>query len=958
MTVSGEINKSQQKDFVAVESKLQILLNSNENLLLSDSIRNLIRTLMSTLIENRLNRTPDGLQTVSILPDDILLNYFKNYPWSDAKGVNGVKIFLIKTFVSLAAQYPSASGVFLEILANAACKLNPCCKDSYLLTSVLCCIAQIVAKIPPISKEDQLARLDAVLSKELLKGLSFVPSVASGRVFIILSVMRAVEETRSRRCFATNLRKCLITVISKTWQTRLIPKPSADFTFQSPSVRQPFNARASALKATSNKRAHERITTALSDVADSVTELIYGDHEDMTGRRLMGKRRRKNSEELQDPETEVPIHDDAMRLAPDIIDLTSEDVHDLRKMGDMKAYISSWIEFEFTIWEGNCLLDCQLASNILSRVRIWFSKLSPNPMYSFHEGLHADNLVDTFFNDVVVDVTRWAIDANQVIFKDFPVHDIPLIVPSWTGVCAFWTIGTTTQESRKLLILKNETFKTRFSVLKVFILSTCHGLSSNIEISLDYLVSKIEKCFTTVEGSLGQCDCYFSSPKGSDYFSFLSIFEFVVQLLSHLSSNLLGWDVVSKNLKRLTALALSLKRRVTEGDEIVIKNTANSECGTPTEETPFINAFKHTAYDDSRKNSMYALVTLCSGIGYAFTQRYHSAESISLLQCGAQWDVSGDVSALFAHAAVSGQNLQHHVVESECLPAEACTAVLQSKSLLISHPAILIVMNVFFMPHIGSRDFDKPPMLIHCTNVSQAAVDPSSDFSVLNLSKILDLLPSGRSAVDQYFVLSNSTILPNLHNLNRADFRRFSKKLAVRFGEGPKKEKVLNRLLESAAGKDLSSFSRDVLVHILSFMSFKRVCRMACVSSGILNASKEESLWEIFYKRKFRNYSFESCVSTHCHLLHERTLNCDQCYKSTSVPSTLSKATRNKPCHYNNRRHSWRALFKVCSTLFYFFLFSFSSIPCSSLRMFPLCRTSLYQPANYCYLIVKETPRS
>ena len=914
MTVFGEANKSQQKDLVAVESKLQVLLNSDKKFFLSNSICNLVRELISDLLESRLNRAADGLQTVSTVTDDMFLNYFKDFSWSDATSTaKGVHTFLIETFVSLAAQYPSASGIFLEILANAACKLNPCCNVNSFLTLVLYSIAEIVDKMPLISEEQQLARLDTVLNQELLKGLSFVPSVASGRVFIILSVMRVVEETRSRRCFATNLRKFLITAISKTWRTRLLPKAIADSTFQSPPVRQPFHAGTSALKL---KRARERNMTALSDVANSVTDLIYGDHEESSGRRVPLKRRRKNSDQLQVSETELVAHDDATHDTSDITDLTSEDIHDVRNMGDMKAYISSWLEFELTIWEGNCLLDCQLASTILSRVRVWFSKLSPNPIYHFHEGLYADNLVNICFNDVVVDVTKWAIDANQVIFKDFPVHDVPLIAPSWTGVRAFWTSSTTTQELRKLLILKNETFKTRFSVLKIFILSTCHGMSSNIEIALDYLISKIEKCFTTAEGSLGQRDSHFSTSKGADYFSFLSIFEVVVQLLSHLSPNLLGWDIVAKNLRRLTALALSLKRHLTEGDEVAAKNTANSECNTGTDESQLINALKRATNDEIRKNSMYAFVTLCSGIGYAFTQRFHSTESISLLQCGTKWDVSGDVSALFANAAVTGQNLQHHVLESDCLQAEACTAVLHSKSLLICHPAILIVMNVFFMPHLGSRDFDKPPMLIHCTNVSHATVDPSSDFSVLNLSRILDLLPSGRVAVNQYFVLSNSTILPNLHNLNRVDFRRFSRKLAVRFGEVPrkKKEKMYNREQhqESAAGKDLSSFSRDVLVHILSYMSFKRVCRMACVSSGVSNAAREESLWEIFYKRKFRNYSFESCVPVHCDLLHERTLNCDQCHISTSVSLTPSKEKKKKPCHYDCRRHSWRVLFKVC----------------------------------------------
>ena len=101
------------------------------------------------------------------------------------------------------------------------------------------------------------------------------------------------------------------------------------------------------------------------------------------------------------------------------------------------AYISSWLEFELAIWEEKSLLNCQLASTVLSRMRIRFSRLNPNSFYNCYKECIAGDFVDICLNNVVVDVTKWALDANQVIFKDLCVHDIPLIVSSWTGMCTF-----------------------------------------------------------------------------------------------------------------------------------------------------------------------------------------------------------------------------------------------------------------------------------------------------------------------------------------------------------------------------------------------------------------------------------------------------------------------------------------------------------------------------------------
>ena len=102
------------------------------------------------------------------------------------------------------------------------------------------------------------------------------------------------------------------------------------------------------------------------------------------------------------------------------------------------------------------------------------------------------------------------------------------------------------------------------------------------------------------------------------------------------------------------------------------------------------------------------------------------------------WDVTSDVSSLF---------------DSTTLPE----SVPNCSKIFIAHRAVMIVMKVFFMPHIGTQECDKSQLKILCDECAKSFIDPVSDFSNMSMQKIFGLLPAGKSAFAQYYIPSRSS---------------------------------------------------------------------------------------------------------------------------------------------------------------------------------------------------------
>jgi hypothetical protein len=230
-------------------------------------------------------------------------------------------------------------------------------------------------------------------------------------------------------------------------------------------------------------------------------------------------------------------------------------------------------------------------------------------------------------------------------------------------------------------------------------------------------------------------------------------------------------------------------------------------------------------------------------------------------------------------------------------------------------------MKVFFMPHIGTQECDKSQLKILCDECAKSFIDPVSDFSNMSMKKIFGLLPAGKSAFAQYYIPSRSsksesgseekkeaTLLPDLRNLGHTDFRRLANRLGSRYENGMKNAQSHSDLHISTDCMPLDSFSNDVLIQILSYLSFKRVCYMGYVSSRFLNASKEEVLWELLYKRKFPNLAFANEFPYKEKL--DKIPDCDECFYYM-LYRTNGKVRKRKPCTYRRRKHSWFVLFQV-----------------------------------------------
>ena len=113
-------------------------------------------------------------------------------------------------------------------------------------------------------------------------------------------------------------------------------------------------------------------------------------------------------------------------------------------------------------------------------------------------------------------------------------------------------------------------------------------------------------------------------------------------------------------------------------------------------------------------------------------------------------------------------------------------------------------------------------------------------------------------------------------------------------------------------GMDVSLFSSDILIQILSFLSFKRICRMATLSSRISNASQEHSLWEILYKKKFKNFIFENILKIDDNdRISNEIIWCKECSMSLLCTLKKKKLKKEQACHFECKKHCWLDLFKV-----------------------------------------------
>ena len=153
-------------------------------------------------------------------------------------------------------------------------------------------------------------------------------------------------------------------------------------------------------------------------------------------------------------------------------------------------------------------------------------------------------------------------------------------------------------------------------------------------------------------------------------------------------------------------------------------------------------------------------------------------------------------------------------------------------------------------------------------------------------------------------------------SLGHRDFRRLANRLGSRYETGNRNGKQHNDLHISTDCMPLDVFSNDILIQVLSYLSFKRVCYMGYVSKRLLNASREEVLWEAIYKRKFPNLAFPNVMPYKEKV--DKIPECEECL-SYSMSKAIGKIKKRKPCKYSRRKHSWYLLFQVL----YFFNSSF-----------------------------------
>ena len=891
----SEVTK--ETDAAEVVSKLQMFMKGKALNTYSASAKLAAKAHVHGRVKLLLRKTLDDYE-IEILNGNIFVESISNIRWYDplctSKGLNTIFVdIFLEVFVDLATQCSSLSSLFLEILAVAACHLTPE-KDHDPLAKICVAFDGIIMIDRSISESDLFSRVDEMLIKELSRGLTSIPALASDKVFNVLSIMRVLEESRSRSTFVVVLRKILAVVISKTWQSKeFLKRTNTGFIFHE--KRLPVLDSAP-LSYTTDSNTHSSTQASSSSSSNRMNMnvngngIIEGKQMDVTS--VQQRRREETEIEVRN------VNETVMSMAPTFnneTDAPSENeirasLDSSRSMNSKKNITERWLVHEYVAWNNLSVKDPQLTSKVMIRISSWFSSQTTSKLYQQQSALDISRLMKKNSFEVIVDVLKWATDATLVIFKDLECADIPLFIPLWTGVSTEdISKERKTKDYIKKTTVRFDALTVKFSVLKNYIILAAQGVENNIEILVELLISKIKNYFDfSIITSAADERCTFIS-KGPQFFSFFILLEFLFQVMSNLPTTALGIEFIGKILKTFTGIALKLKDFFYNYHYIQKNRRENSD-----------NISVMEVSDTLLKN-IYAFVTLCSGIGYTFINRFSSAELINVLE-KSDWDVTNDVSSLF-----------NSTTFPESLPD--CSKV------FIAHRAVLIVMKVYFMPHLGTQDCDKTQLKFLCDECKKSYVDPASDFSIMDMQKIFELLPGGKPVFCHYYLsfeLSSfhkdndekkkSKLLPDLVSLGHRDFRRLANRLGSRYETGNRNGKHHNDLHISTDCMPLDVFSNDILIQVLSYLSFKRVCYMGYVSKRLLNASKEEVLWEAIYKRKFPNLVFPNIMQYGEKV--DKIPECEECLSfSTSI--AIGKIKKRKPCKYSRRKHSWYLLFQV-----------------------------------------------
>jgi hypothetical protein len=599
-----------------------------------------------------------------------------------------------------------------------------------------------------------------------------------------------------------------------------------------------------------------------------------------------------------------------------------------------------WYSKDLNSWKKSCQSSSQLTDTVLGMIISWFISWSTS-----------GSLINSIFKNVAVDVMNWAAGATQIIFENIKMSNIPLFLPSWIGSRPFLIPDKEKTKNYQRTATKLKFFETQFSVLKIFTICSTVGSIQNVDCLIDYLTSKIEGYFKDkIPANYGneiQNPSIFQN--SAEFFSFVSTVEFLIQLLSHLSDRVLRDGVVIDCIRRLVSVSLLMKQNINNSKRTYEKSSNGSNNRSNSYVNNYNGVKIKKGSDSVQKNHVLALVTLTGGIGYILIHRCANESSSSLL-LKSEWDVGGSISALFSVDHVNRNpnrntnqefngNLNHHPnknfnddlshnfnddmsqnsskIDNQNREEIHSTNSKEIKTINMTiHPAMSIIMNTFFIPQICVHCCDQGVISDLCEEHSIGLLDPSEDFSSLVLPNILQLLPCCKSALTFIFqspdtninqgnkgkryVSENGSFLPNIHTLGKIEFARLTTQLASRIKErlhgendcyDDNGERVTINLkkkrMSYATGVDLSIFSSDILIHILSFMSFKRVSRMACVSSAFSSASKESSLWEGLYRSKYRNMKFESYLSLN--EIESEVIQCGSCTVLTLKAKRIKK---------------------------------------------------------------------
>ena len=228
-----------------------------------------------------------------------------------------------------------------------------------------------------------------------------------------------------------------------------------------------------------------------------------------------------------------------------------------------------------------------------------------------------------------------------------------------------------------------------------------------------------------------------------------------------------------------------------------------------------------------------------------------------------------------------------------------------------AHPVLMLLLNVYLAPHLGC--------IQHLDSLSASDffdLDPSAIFaSHLNLrSHCTSAFPLTSAVLEPYLLQTDidqqqqkRRMLPDIHALTRRPFAILVGSLfpAAAY-EGPPKRKK-----SKTSYSRLDGFSCDLLGEILSYLSFKRVCRMALVSTRFLKASKTLALWETLYLQRFPDMMWSIGAAAAAAAAEEQgeCLHCCFCI-SQRRPLATTTASGSKHCSNPTLQHQWPLLFR------------------------------------------------